>query len=186
MSDGPHRSLPMRPGWRRVAEFADNQTYPVEDVCDAVVEAVGKYWRKDIPPKLVALIRDACEPTLFPEHTVSSLESLRSAVLGSAIGDALLDNLCYSVSEGKFGEVALEEATLNTLRDHPARCKRQIGEHYLRKSSAERTRNVEQRVEEAIQIGALKSLIPHLLNTGSKLIRRVKKHDGVEDGVRLP
>ncbi len=31
MSDGPHRSLPMRPGWKRVAERAYNPNFdPVQ------------------------------------------------------------------------------------------------------------------------------------------------------------
>ncbi len=186
MSDGPHRSLPMRPGWKKVAKYADSQVHETEEVCNALVVALEKDCRKDIPPKLIDLIRRACDPPLLPDHTILSLEGLHSVTLGSAMGDALLDNVRRFIIGGKFGEAALEKAMLNTLLDHSARCKRQIGEHYLRESSVGRTQNVEQRVEEAIQVGALKSLASQLLSSRRpKSIHRIKKHDGVEDGVRL-
>lgn len=41
MSDGPHRSLPMRPGWKKVAEYAANKTSR-DQVRDAVEAAVEK------------------------------------------------------------------------------------------------------------------------------------------------
>ena len=40
MSDGPHRSLPMRPWWRRLAERADRCAFGVEEVADALVPAL--------------------------------------------------------------------------------------------------------------------------------------------------
>ena len=53
MSDGPHRSLPMRPRWKKVAEYAGNEAFPLEDICDAIVVAVEWDWRKDVSPGLV-------------------------------------------------------------------------------------------------------------------------------------
>lgn len=42
MSDVPHRSLPMRPGWKKVAEYADNKNCACDQVRDAVEAAVEK------------------------------------------------------------------------------------------------------------------------------------------------
>jgi len=36
MSDGPHRTLPMRRGWKRLAKRADKSAFNAEDVKDAV------------------------------------------------------------------------------------------------------------------------------------------------------
>lgn len=35
MSDGPHRSLPMRPDWKKLAEYADNKNFVRDPVRDA-------------------------------------------------------------------------------------------------------------------------------------------------------
>jgi hypothetical protein len=40
MSDGPHRSLPMRLGWKRVAECGDNRAFVSEEVSEAIVPAL--------------------------------------------------------------------------------------------------------------------------------------------------
>ena len=122
MSDGPHRSLPMRPGWKKVAEFADNEAFAAEDVCEAVVEAVEKDWRKDVSPGFLASIRDVLSgTTLFSEDTIRSLEDLRQTTSGSVLGNTLLDHLTCAVSEGKSGDAALQEAMTNTSIDQSAR-----------------------------------------------------------------
>lgn len=186
MSDGPHRSLPMRPAWKKVAEYADNEAFAAEDVCDAVVDAVEKDWRKDISAGLVASIRDVLGgTTLFSEDTIQSLEDLRQTTSGSAMGNALLDHLTCAIGEGRSGQAALEEAMTNTSIDQSARCARQVEEHYLRKSSIENTQSVRQRVEEAIQSADFRSLAGQILDPELKSVRRIKKHDGLDDGVKL-
>ncbi len=41
MSDGPHRSLNMRRGWKRFAKRADKEAYAPEEVCDAIPAALA-------------------------------------------------------------------------------------------------------------------------------------------------
>ena len=40
MSDGPHRSLPMRRGWKHVAERGDKPAFTTEDIAEAIVPAL--------------------------------------------------------------------------------------------------------------------------------------------------
>ena len=83
MSDGPHRSLPMRPGWKKVAEYAGNEAFTSKDVCDAIVAAVGLDFRKDISPGIVGGIQDVLGgATLFSEDSLRALEDLRPSVAG--------------------------------------------------------------------------------------------------------
>ena len=91
MSDGPHRSLPMRPGWKKVAEYADNEASARDEVRDAVESAVEKDWRKDISRTLISSIHDVLGgTTLFSEDTLHSIEDLRQTVSGCAMGNDAL------------------------------------------------------------------------------------------------
>ena len=45
MSDGPHRSLPMRPGWKRLAQRADNANFTPAQVHEALLPALSEDCR---------------------------------------------------------------------------------------------------------------------------------------------
>ena len=186
MSDGPHRSLPMRPGWKKVAEYAGNEAFTSKDVCDAIVAALEQDWRKDISPGFVGCIQDVLRgATLFSEDSLRALEDLRPSVAGCTMGNALLDYVAYTVSDGKSGDAALQEAVTRTLTDWSARCARQVEEHYLRESSAANTKNVRSRIEEGIQKAPFTALASRLLDPESTPALRLEKHDGLDDGVPL-
>ena len=42
MSDGPHRSLPMRPWWRQVALRADKSAFEVAECAEALTVALER------------------------------------------------------------------------------------------------------------------------------------------------
>ena len=44
MSDGPHRSLKMPRGWKKLAERADKKAYAPEEVRHALPEALEQDW----------------------------------------------------------------------------------------------------------------------------------------------
>lgn len=46
MSDGPHRSLPMRKHWKDLAERADKAAYSATDVAEALPVALQKEFRE--------------------------------------------------------------------------------------------------------------------------------------------
>ena len=58
MSDGPHRSLPMRPAWKKLAERADKAAFSAEEVRDALPAALAEDWRKEIPDSIVWKVRE--------------------------------------------------------------------------------------------------------------------------------
>jgi hypothetical protein len=186
MSDGPHRSLPMRPEWKKVAEYAGNEAFTSQDVCGAIVAALGLDFRRDISPGIVGGIQGVLGgATLFGEENLRALADLRPSVAGCELGSALLDHVAYAVSDGKSGDAALQEAVTRTLTDWSGRCARQVEEHYLRKSSAATTKNVRSRIEEGIQQVPFTALTSHLLSPESTPALRLAKHDGLDDGVPL-
>ena len=44
MSEGPHRNLPMSPGWKRFAARVCNEAFNHEEVPDALVGGAGTGW----------------------------------------------------------------------------------------------------------------------------------------------
>lgn len=186
MSDGPHRSLPMRLGWKKVSEYANNEVFASKDVCDAIVAAVEQDWRQDISPSIVGSIQDVLGgATLFSEDSLQALEDLRPSVAGCALGNALFDHVAYAVSDGKSGAPALQEAVTRTFTDWSARCARQVEEHYLRQSSIVNTKNVRSRIKEGIEKAPFTALASRLLDPDSKPPWRLEKRDGLDDGVPL-
>lgn len=186
MSDGPHRSLSMRRGWKKVANYASNSASVVEDVSAEVVEALKKDWQKEINPDFVALIyRILGETTLFSQDKIHALADLRQTFSGNAMSATLLEFLDIAVHDGKSGQAALRAAITRTMIDQSARCARQVEEHYLRKAGRQNARRVRQRIDEATQAVDFGSLTNELLDRDSKSARRAKKHDGVDDGVNL-
>jgi hypothetical protein len=186
MSDGPHRGLPLRSGWKKVAEYAANEAFASKDICNAIVAAVERDWRRDIPPGFVGGIQDVLRgATLFYEDRLRALEDLRPSAAGCAMGDALLDHVACAVSDGKSGDAALQEAVTCALTNWAARRARQVEEHYLRKSSAATTKNVRSRIEDGIQQAPFTALASRLLAPESPPALRLAKHDGLDDGVPL-
>lgn len=53
MSDGPHKSLPMKPAWRKVAERAANPACARDEVSGALLPALARDWTDGVPPDVV-------------------------------------------------------------------------------------------------------------------------------------
>jgi hypothetical protein len=185
MSDGPHKSLPMRPGWKTVAERASKEAFTLHEVCEAINTASAQDYHKDISPDFVASIRDMIgSDSLFSGDSTHALEDLRQFVAGCPMGNALLDHVIFVVSNGKSGDAALQEAISRTFTDWAVRHARQVEEHYRRQSGAEKAQNVRSRMEAAIQNAPFTVLTNRSLDPGAKPARLVKR-DSVEDGVPL-
>ena len=58
MSDGPHRSLKMPRGWKKLAEHADKKAYAPEEVRDALPDALEQDWRSEVPDGVCSRVRD--------------------------------------------------------------------------------------------------------------------------------
>jgi len=189
MSDGPHRSLNMRPGWKKVAEFADNRVFTLEEIGNAAASALSRDWRADVPD---ALARCVCETlggqrdSLFRDQKVTELEAQRRNTAGHELGQILLDCAIRRVVNGGLGGDAAAEAAADALGVWGARHGREVEEHYCRESTLRRAENVRTRIEEGIGRTDRTAIARQLLKLEAAAAPRTpSKQTGIDDGVQL-
>lgn len=187
MSDGPHRSLPMRPGWKRVAERSDKQAYTSQEVSEAIALALERDCRQEISPSFLDAawrIFSDPEPMLFAQRLSAQLEPLRQAA-GSGIGRAVLEQAILVAEGGGTGRDGFVEAMKNALTDRAAKGARQVEEHYCRESTGSRAQRVRARIEDGIGGAALDGLARRILKIDQAVSVRPMTHRGLDDGVRI-
>lgn len=189
MSDGPHRSLPMRRRWQYVAERADKRSFTVAEVADVLLPALEQDCRDEMPPSFIAgLRRVVTEPSLFNDDVAAQLELLRP-LAGAGLGRTTLDNV-GPLSSTDLGALELVRASLKAAaQDRANRGIRQVEEHYLREATAPRANNVRGRLEAAAASASpdLDALVARVLSAEPIPIRRAPaKRTGLDDGVSLP
>lgn len=189
MSDGPHKSLPMSRGWRKVAERADNDAFTAEDVSAAVMPALEQDCRADISRHFLNDVRAALEErevSLFNTETAPFVDGLRGRA-ESGMDRAILDNVCAISREDAKAMDILLEAVEAAVSDRAARGARQVEEHYLRESTAPRAHKVRGRLEEAIAKTGMVAIAGRILDIDRLHTENgPQKQSGVDDGVELP
>ena len=186
MSDGPHRSLPMRRGWRHVAERSDKPAFTAKEISEALVPALEQDCQTEISPAFLAGVRQiVAEPSLFGGDVVARLEPLWP-VAGSGIGRSQIENVAVLSATDADDVGLVQEALKRALEDHANRGARQVEEHFFRETSAPRANNVRGRLEEGIRCTDLGALAERLLKVDPKLMpRTLLKRAGLDDGVSL-
>ncbi len=185
MSDGPHKSLPMRPGWKRVAECGDNRAFAPEQVSQTIIPALEQDCRGEMTPQFIDSLGGLYR-SLFKDQLVPELEALRPAA-GCGIGRIVLDNAIQLAASGETGVDAPVKAVTNALTDRAARGARQVEEHYFRKSNEPRAHGVRARIEQAIgdSGAAIAGLSRKILKVDSGPPARPIKQQGLDDGVKF-
>jgi hypothetical protein len=187
MSDGPHRSLPMKPKWRSVAERAWNGAFGIHEISAAMMPALRGDCQDEIPPRLVdglLKIVDRQEGLLFKDVGAADLEALRSEA-GTGMGRHALDNLIRLSKQEQLNVLTLAKAFDSTFLDRLAKTNRQMEEHTLRNAPVSRTNQLRSRLEQAASHA--KTLISGLTRQILKLdnnrpARLTSKRDGLDDG----
>ena len=124
MSDGPHRSLKMPRGRKKLAERADNKAYAPEEVRDALPAALEQDWRAEVPDSLCRQVRKMLgdsQGSLFGDQRAERLEALRRKTAGYNLGNAFLDYAIQAAARGRSGDEASREAAGKALSDRAAR-----------------------------------------------------------------
>ena len=189
MSDGPHRSLNMGRDWKRLAERADTPAFASEEVRDAFQTALEGDWRKEVPPRILQQVRTMLQNPLLPcssDQATSQLEVLRRETAGSALGDAFLNHAIQAVHRGLTGVDGLRETACNALMDRAMRGKRQVEEHYLRKSRPSRVARLRDRIESVVTQSNILMVADRILQMKkSEKLRRPLRQTGLDEGVQL-
>lgn len=186
MSDGPHRSLPMRPKWKRVAESADNPAFEAAEVRNALIPALEEDFRKEVSEEFLHGLHHVCsehETLLFKNHALPMLESLRDEA-GSGMGRVVLEYALQAATIGNIGADIANKAIERALTDRAARCSRQVEEHYCRESTEPRANRVRGRIEQAIGNADIRGMAQRV-SASRKTPATIAKRSGLEDGVKL-
>jgi hypothetical protein len=187
MSDGPHRSLPMRRPWKTVAECADTPAFEVDEIRDVILPALEQDCRRELRRAFLYDLCRACdqEGSLFKSDVRPSLEVLRRDA-GSGMERLVLDHAMQVASNGNTGLDIAEKAMTQALKDRGTRGTRQVEEHYLRKSTERRAHNVRGRMEQALNGADMASVARRVLHgKEQKDATRLRKRQGLDDGVKL-
>ena len=189
MSDGPHKSLNMRRGWKRLAERAWTDPFNDSERSRALATALENDWAIEVPKDLVARLRDVLDDhqgDLFGEPVIKRLEALRGDASGCPLAATLLDCAAQASHQGCRGEKALETAVREALRDRAESGRRQVQEHCLRAGSERGAERVGNRIEGAIAALDMKNIAKRCIGCDDAVEPRTPlKKTGIDDGVSL-
>lgn len=188
MTDGPHRTLPMRSAWKGFAYRADNQSYSAEEVAELVCPALASDWQSEVRPSLLhsatLILEESAQQGLFGNevHEINCLRSSCDSPLAAAFCDAVKNVLI----DGLRGPDAVEQAIRTSLVDRALCQIRAVEEHYMRRSDRVRASSVRLRLEEAVNCTSFDALVK-AISSGLSIIRRFepKVRDDLDDGVQL-
>lgn len=187
MSDGPYKSLPMAPWWKKVAQAAENPAHSPEELRDLLVEAAARDMRRSLPCQLVREVFNALESSasdLFgdPKSSLAGLEDSAVGPMARLFMDAVARQC---VRDGLDPEAAVKNAIMETAADGALCGVRQVEEHYRREAKPDSSDAVRNRLLGARCTADFSGLKVDR-NTGSiassgQVIRR----SGLDDGVDL-
>jgi hypothetical protein len=185
MSDGPHRSLPMKRAWRIVAERADNRAFGIDEICTAMIPALARDCRDEMSPEFTSRIRglfERQETLLIKDDIALALEALRHGA-GVGIGRRLIESVARISTDAVASVRTLVKALAAVLQERAARSSRQIEEHSLRKSTAPRASSVRARLEQATADAPFYALARQVLKLDNKRPARSSgKRGGLDEG----
>lgn len=184
MSDGPHRSLPMRRHWRDMAERAAKAVHSETEVCETLIFAL----KRDIleaPIDGMREILDSRKPSLFPTHQLEQLEELRMTCRGSAAANVAIDCAIEAIQNGLRGHAAIQSALQNALDEVMKSAFRGMNEHYQREATSKERINLRTRldaVRRQIDCGAIAKdlLSPQKLPSPRSI--QLPRHTGLDEG----
>lgn len=188
MSDGPHRSLNMPSGWKKLAERADNKAFAPEEVRDTLLEALAQDWRAEVPDSACRSVRDILgdnQSWLFGDQRAERLEALRDQMAGYNLGSAFLDYAIEAAARGRRGDEAVTEAAGKALADRAPRGARQVEEHFHRESTHRRAAHVRERIEACVMRSDFGGLAGRLVGGDKGEQPRAARRTGLDEGVEL-
>jgi hypothetical protein len=184
MSDGPHKSLPMRRHWKDLAERSAKAAFSPDQVAEALPHAL----KKEILSAPIKDIRDIMGgDTLFPELRIERLDALRQAHR-SAAATHVIDCAIAAAASGLTGEAGTHAALQNALQDTTRNGVRGIEEHYQREANSRSAGYVRTRLEAASQQLDCGALAREILASGTPPSPRsvtLPHQSGVDEGPPL-
>ena len=106
MSDGPYKSLPMKPRWRLAAKCAYKEAFSQDEIVESVTRASHADWRAEVRQALVrsvtAIVAASGQQPLFVDQVLSDLAALRRDCT-SPLEASFVRNAIDAVATGRTG-----------------------------------------------------------------------------------
>jgi len=184
MSDGPHKSLPMKPKWRSVCERAYNRTFGIDEISTAMLPALAMDCHDEMNPRFIEGLRGLCQQqeTLLFINLSDRMEGLHQEA-GNGIGRRVLEHFERLVGQERVTVETAVKAIECAGAERIAKSNRQIEEHTLRKVTASRANEVRSRLEQATATTRLTGLARQVLKLDDVgAARSSAKRDGLDEG----
>jgi hypothetical protein len=188
MSDGPYKSLPLPPGWKKVARWAERQTSSHEDIGSVIGPAIAQDWEREdvagLARRVCQIFNDAQDSFLTSKS--NELERLLPETSDSALKQILVNCAIKRAEAGETGIEAALKATQDAINVHLARNERSIEEHYCRKWGEGRGKDFRARVDASASTVSPSALARTLLGVEAAVPTRMpSKQTGLDQGARL-
>jgi hypothetical protein len=158
----PHRSLPMRNGWRKLAERAANTNFESTEISEAIPIAIKDDWNAEGCDQTVRELRkildDNRQGSLFGQEQEDRIDALKDvSAAGFPLRRMLIESIAQAAEDGQDAANAVQAGVERALAERIVRGALQVEEHYLR-SGDEAARTVGGRIGEGVARVSLKSL----------------------------
>lgn len=190
MSDGPHKSLPLRHGYQRVAAWAFKPAFSINQVGEAAEVALLRDVAIEVAPTLRQLvaIADGQDLLSLASSINDQLDRLRVDPAVDALAASAVEGAQMAVKEGYRGIVALEKGLASALSERLAAGGRAMEEHYLVKLGPGACQRIRRRISETIghmnANGTFARMAKSILGDRSVSVARTPTiHDGLDQGV---
>ena len=186
MSDGPWKSLPMRPHWKQVAKQAENGAFSPEELSGALEAALLKE-AEELPLEAACrAVVPSDQGVLFRPDLDGEFEALRRERPGSKVVQRFLTCLRDQEASGSSGREMVESAAADTLDECARDYSRAIQEHYYSKSRSP-TVPVHRRLASAHRLCDFHGLASRIVapSGSSASSSSPAKRSGLDDGPQL-
>lgn len=189
MSDGPHRSLPLRKPWKELAKRGDQSVYSDEQVAEAAADALASDFRSEVKWQLLDALKSIFtgrnNSLGIQEIALQELEEAKTLAAASVFGMSAINWSITLINEGRFGLDAFFDAIGLAAKQRGDANIRQVQEHYVRDSNPRRAANVGKRLQSAFSGFSERKLGSMLTALESAGARRSRKKIDLDEGVRL-
>ena len=188
MTDGPHRSLPLRKHWKDFAKRIDIEAYSLEENCQYLRAAVKKDFSEPVLTAVRNLLDERKRGPLPVVDPVKQIEATSKDCRGSAADNILIRCVTYELSKGRTGEEAFKNAFKNASEEVARANFRSIQEHYCREeTNIKRLNSFRKRLGETIRKTDFNSIGSEVIEKreSRKTIQKLSKRTGVDEGPEL-
>ncbi len=181
MSDGPHRSLPLPPCWKRVAEIAYEPASPAEDLRTVYEHALIKTLKEPVTYWLVGRVLP------FPREPVEGESGPMAGQTHTEALGLLEDHYDSGLESGLSETDAVGHAIENALREFGGRHILQIDEHCTVNGIPDWASEARGRLERLDAEFDYSHIAGRLADSeGQIAVPKVAKKAGLEEGPPLP